>query len=74
MKRALFFLFLLAITTLAEAQVANQPNDLMACDGNFLAPDDGWAIFDLTTTVPEILGTQDPSLYVVIFLNQSLIL
>jgi hypothetical protein len=72
MKRALFFLFLLAITTLAEAQVANQPNDLMACDGNFLAPDDGWAIFDLTTTVPEILGTQDPSLYVVIFFESEL--
>ena len=72
MKKVLSFLFLSLLIAGANAQIANQPSDLMACDGNFLAPDDGWARFDLTTTVPEILGSQDPALFTVAFYESEL--
>lgn len=72
MKKALSYLFLSLLIAGANAQIANQPSDLMACDGNFLAPDDGWASFDLTTTVPEILGSQDPALFTVAFYESEL--
>jgi hypothetical protein len=72
MKKVLTFLFFTLFIAGVNAQIANQPSDLMACDGNFMAPDDGWAIFDLTITVPEILGTQDPSLFVVAFFESEL--
>jgi hypothetical protein len=57
MKKALFFLFLLAITTVAKAQIANQPNDLYLCD----VSNNGMALFDLTLTEAQIIDTQDPS-------------
>jgi hypothetical protein len=52
----------------ANAQIANQPNDLAACDDD----GDGIAIFDLTITEPEILGAQDPSEFSITFyISQS---
>lgn len=46
-------------TLVANAQVANQPADLLACDDE----GDKIAIFDLTVNESQTLGSQDPNIY-----------
>lgn len=67
MKNTLTFLFLLLVVAVANAQIANQPSDLETCDDD----GDGFAIFDLTVTEPEILGAQDPSDFTITFYETS---
>lgn len=58
-KTILYLLRILCILTsfTAVSQVtANEPEDLITCDIN--NPGDGIEIFDLTTTIPEIIGDQ----------------
>jgi len=48
---------------------ANTPTDLNQCDE---APNDGFAIFDLTEVEPEVLGGQDPNNYeITYYLSQA---
>ena len=63
MKKLLSLLFLLCLTLGTNAQVANQPADLLVCDDD----GDGIAVFDLTFTEAEILETQDPSDFIITF-------
>jgi hypothetical protein len=63
MKNSILVLFLLCITVVSNAQVANQPADLLVCDDDGT----GFAVFNITITEPEILGTQDPSDFVILF-------
>ncbi|WP_458629187.1 T9SS type B sorting domain-containing protein [Winogradskyella sp. PC D3.3] len=48
--------------------VANQPNDLIACDDDF----DGILEFDLTQQNSSILGGQNPDLYTITYHNTAL--
>ena len=48
--------------------IANQPNDLVACDDDF----DGILEFDLLQQNSSILGSQDPSLFTVTYHNSEL--
>ena len=43
---------------------ANEPSDLILCDQ---APFDGTETFDLTVTIPEIIGSQNPANYTVTY-------
>jgi hypothetical protein len=61
MKKQLLFLFLLLNSTLfAQFQT---PTPLNVCDDN----NDGFATFDLTSKIPEILGNANPNDYIVNF-------
>ena len=51
-----------------NAQVANQPDDLIRCQVVFT----GIAIFDLNQTLPQILGSQDPAFFDVTFYETQL--
>lgn len=65
MKRVLLIIFCLITITASFGQAtANQPSNLMICDD---VPFDGFAVFDLTVTTPEILGSQDPSNFLVTY-------
>ncbi|MEM7085440.1 MAG: T9SS type A sorting domain-containing protein [Bacteroidota bacterium] len=64
MKKILFVvLFSIGFLSL-QAQIANQPEDLRICDDEI---NDGIALFDLTITLPEILGAQDPTEFNITF-------
>lgn len=55
--RKIIGLACLLVSSFAMSQVtANQPQDIFMCDIN--NPGDGVEIFDLTTTIPEIIGDQ----------------
>ncbi|MBT0608225.1 T9SS type A sorting domain-containing protein [Aequorivita echinoideorum] len=59
MKKLLLFIGVLFVSIAAVAQVvANQPSVYEICDD---LPYDGYAIFDLTTKNPEIIGSQNPN-------------
>ncbi|MDX1463852.1 MAG: T9SS type A sorting domain-containing protein [Marinirhabdus sp.] len=62
MKKCIFTIALFASTaTIFGQAVANPASDLALCD----IDNDGTEVFDLTVTVPEILGTQDPNNFIV---------
>ena len=64
MKQKLLYLFLfLIISVTTFAQVANQPSDLVVCDDD----NDGYALFDLTYTDAQVLGSQSPVDYTVTY-------
>ncbi|MFC4632305.1 T9SS type A sorting domain-containing protein [Dokdonia ponticola] len=54
--KLLGILCILSSFTAASQVTANEPQDLITCDIN--NPGDGVEIFDLTTTIPEIIGDQ----------------
>lgn len=61
MKQFLLSILCMATVGVAFGQAtANQPSDLMACDQ---VPFDGSEVFDLTVTLFEIFGAQDPNNY-----------
>jgi hypothetical protein len=60
MKKILLIFILLTGTLYAQPPIA-QPNDLVVCDQN----GNGTEVFDLTSTIPEILNGLNPSLYTV---------
>ncbi|SDE66042.1 T9SS type A sorting domain-containing protein [Ulvibacter litoralis] len=62
MKKILLLLFVF-VALMAKAQVANPPSDLSVCDDD----NDGFAQFDLTVTAPEILGSQNPSDFIITY-------
>ncbi|MCD2260860.1 T9SS type B sorting domain-containing protein [Psychroserpens luteolus] len=49
--------------------IANQPNDLEACDDNF----DGFLVVDLTQQNAQILGGQNPNAFTVTYYNDILL-
>ncbi len=55
-QKLLGILCILTSFTAVSQVTANQPQDLFMCDIN--NPGDGVEIFDLTTTIPEIIGDQ----------------
>lgn len=59
MKKITFLVFLFA--TIINAQVANQPNDLVVCDDD----NDGVFCFDLTIQNTQVLGSQNPVDYTI---------
>ena len=62
MKRILLLLCLFS-TLFSRAQTANPAGPLVVCEQNT----DGFATFDLTTAIPQILGNQNPADYSVTF-------
>ena len=64
MKQKLLSLFLFLIISITSfAQVANQPNDYVVCDDN----NDGFALFDLTNTDAQVLGSQSAADYTITY-------
>ena len=68
MKNLLFiFAFLFSFVSFSQV-TANQPSDYQLCDDSTDGDDaNGFATFDLTITITEILNTQDPSQFEVTF-------
>lgn len=56
--KKVYFVCCLLVSFISFGQVANQPDDIESCDD---AIADGFTIFDLTITIPEILGGQNPT-------------
>ncbi|HET8809945.1 MAG TPA: T9SS type A sorting domain-containing protein [Flavobacteriaceae bacterium] len=62
MKRILL-IYCLFSTIFSQAQTANPAGPLLVCEQNT----DGFGTFDLTTAIPQILGSQNPADYGVTF-------
>ncbi|MDN3493408.1 T9SS type A sorting domain-containing protein [Winogradskyella bathintestinalis] len=64
MKQKLHILFLFLIISISSfAQVANQPSDLIVCDGD----NDGLEMFDLSVLDFEVIGSQNPTGFVITY-------
>lgn len=67
-QKLLFTFLLFCFITIGFSQVANQPNSYEVCDGD----GDGFALFDLETLTPQILGSQSSTDFTVTYhLTQS---
>ena len=62
-KNLLFLFFSLTIALIGYSQVANQPSDILICDDD----NDGFIQFDLTIQDAVVLGSQNPSDYILTY-------
>ena len=58
-------LFILILSTVSYSQIANTPVDLILCDDDY----DGLTQFDLESQTAQILGTQNPTQFIVSYHN-----